>query len=559
MSWAISSVSRMRARQLRLASYPSALLAVRIAAAAFQANHFGWSPPTIDQRVLLENACCEHAAAFADSTHMPEIDLLSLLGSSRPAVELAGHTRSYQRTRVVANIAVLVATPLLAVYVTHRSFAVEVIVTLAVAVLLHARFRPNAPLVEMTAVDTASYLLMTVMLDLPEIVLFVVITQTYVVFLFVPLRAAWLSGAGFTVLGLVAVSTAMALSRLDRSFAENMTLLVAVTLSTVIPTMATMTQAALELHRRRHSEESLRQEKEQALLELSTAQIELVNAQKLEAIGGLAAGIAHEINTPIQYVGDNNRFVKESLPGLMAVANAASALSHDLQAGRPTDVSHQTLTVAAGSADIDYLAAEIPEAIDESLAGIERIAKIVQALKSFAHPGSDELVPEDLNEIIRTTVAVSRNEWKYVAEVDLDGLDADLPHVPALAGPLKQVLLNLVVNAAHAIEPVHTSSGEKGKISITSSIENDSALICVRDTGTGIPEEVQERIFDPFFTTKEVGRGSGQGLSIAKSIVEKHNGKLLFRTAAGEGTTFTIQLPRSNATSDQDQTVGAAN
>ncbi len=284
-------------------------------------------------------------------------------------------------------------------------------------------------------------------------------------------------------------------------------------------------------------------ELQQALDELSAAQTELVNAQKLEAIGGLAAGIAHEINTPIQYVSDNTRFVEESLGDLLAVATAATDLADAVR-----DVSEVAGLVTAynevaGQADVEFLSEEVPGAIADSLEGIEQVASIVKALKSFAHPGSDEKMAEDLNELITTTSAVARNEWKYVAEMDLSGLDPELPRVPLLAGPLKQVLLNMIVNAAQAIEDT-VDNGDKGTISISTRSEGDSAIILIADTGSGIPDEVQDRILEPFFTTKEVGRGSGQGLAIAQSIVvDKHEGKLSFDSAPGAGTTFRIELP----------------
>lgn len=299
-------------------------------------------------------------------------------------------------------------------------------------------------------------------------------------------------------------------------------------------------------HSIEHTVQTRTTELQQALNELSTTQAELLNAQKLEAIGGLAAGIAHEINTPIQYVSDNTRFVEESLSELLEVASAASHLADAVR-----DVSEvaglvEAYNEVAGQADIEFLSEEIPGALEESLEGIDQVAAIVKALKSFAHPGSEDRAEEDLNEIIRTTVAVARNEWKYVAEMDLGDLDANVPKVPILSGPLKQVLLNMIVNAAQAIEDVVGTSGEKGTIYISTRVEGDHAVVDVRDTGTGIPEEIQDRILEPFFTTKDVGRGSGQGLAIAQSIVDKHGGKLLIASVPGHGATFTIKLPMTN-------------
>lgn len=285
-------------------------------------------------------------------------------------------------------------------------------------------------------------------------------------------------------------------------------------------------------------------ELQQAMHELSATQAELLNAQKLEAIGGLAAGIAHEINTPIQYVSDNTRFVEESFGGLLEVATAASNLADAVRGVSEVAGLVEAYNDVAVQADVEFLSEEIPGALEESLEGIEQVASIVKALKSFAHPGSAEKSEEDLNEIITTTCAVARNEWKYVANMNLDGLDADLPKVPVISGPLKQVILNMIVNAAQAIGE-QAQSGDMGEISISTRVEAGQAVIEIADNGAGIPESIRDRILEPFFTTKDVGTGSGQGLAIAQSIVDKHEGNLSFVSAIGEGTTFSIALPLS--------------
>lgn len=287
-------------------------------------------------------------------------------------------------------------------------------------------------------------------------------------------------------------------------------------------------------------------ELEQALSDLSLTQAELLSAQKLEAIGGLAAGIAHEINTPIQYVGDNTRFIEDSMAGLLAVAEAAGALVASVQDVEQIAGPVARLRQATEDVDIGFLADEVPAALTDSRNGIDQVAQIVRALKSFAHPGAAEKSPTDINELIETTVAVSRSEWKHVADVDLDGLDRGLAQVPVLAGPLKQVLLNLIVNAAHAIEE-RKETGEMGSITVTTSAVAGRAVLTLADTGGGMPEEIRDRVWEPFFTTKEVGRGSGQGLAIARSIIHKHGGSIEFDTEPGVGTTFTIRLPITDA------------
>lgn len=277
---------------------------------------------------------------------------------------------------------------------------------------------------------------------------------------------------------------------------------------------------------------------------------QLAQAQKLESIGQLAAGIAHEINTPIQFVGDNTRFLKEAFGDLLRLLQEYEQLRRELDQGR--DIREQAAQVARLSQEVDleYLTAEIPQAIAQTLEGVERVAKIVRAMKDFSHPGPKEMTPVDLNKAIENTLTVARNEWKYVAEVITD-LDPELPLVACLPDEFNQVLLNLIINAAQAIdEKVDRQKGEKGLIAITTRSDGEWVEIRIRDTGPGIPEKIRSRIFDPFFTTKEVGKGTGQGLAIAHAVVvEKHQGSITFETEVGRGTTFIIRLPRGRVDS----------
>ena len=273
-------------------------------------------------------------------------------------------------------------------------------------------------------------------------------------------------------------------------------------------------------------------------------EVQLRQAQKLESIGQLAAGIAHEINTPTQYIGDNTRFLQDSfvqLRGLLAQYDRLLQAAVD-QTLSPELLRETAATVAA--TDVPYLLEEIPKSIEQTLQGVERVSSIVRAMRDFSHPGSEEKRPVDLNQALRNTVTVARNEWRYVAELDLD-LDPDLPPVPCLPGEVNQVFLNLLVNAAHAIgDVVGTGGTTKGRITVGTRRAGEWAEIRVQDTGTGIPEQVRSRIFDPFFTTKPVGRGTGQGLTIAHSVVvEKHGGTITFDTTVGAGTTFLVRLP----------------
>jgi signal transduction histidine kinase len=195
--------------------------------------------------------------------------------------------------------------------------------------------------------------------------------------------------------------------------------------------------------------------------------------------------------------------------------------------------------------DVEYLLQEIPVALDQSLEGIERVSKIVRAMKDFSHPHSAEKSSIDINHAIESTLTVARNEWKYVAIVETD-FERDLPAVPCLPGEFNQVILNLVVNAAHTINDVVKGTEAKGTIRVSTRRTGDAAEIRISDSGTGIPLQAQPRIFEPFFTTKEVGKGTGQGLAIARSvIVDKHGGTINFVTEQGKGTTFIIRLPLS--------------
>jgi nitrogen fixation negative regulator NifL len=267
---------------------------------------------------------------------------------------------------------------------------------------------------------------------------------------------------------------------------------------------------------------------------------QLQQAQKMESIGQLAAGIAHEINTPIQFVGDNLRFIKDSWSGLESLVSLCESLQGNAIA---VDALQQLQRILQES-DSTYLRSEIPRALDQSLDGISRVAGIVRAMKEFSHPGSEEKQPADLNQAILTTLTVSRNEWKYVADVETV-LQPNLQMVPCHVGELNQVLLNLLINSAHAIaEIVGDGSTKKGKITIRTAQDAEFTTISVQDTGAGIRREIQSRVFDPFFTTKGVGRGTGQGLFLAhNSIVKKHGGKIWFDSEVGKGTTFFIQIP----------------
>jgi two-component system, NtrC family, sensor kinase len=279
------------------------------------------------------------------------------------------------------------------------------------------------------------------------------------------------------------------------------------------------------------------------LTERKKLEADLLHASQLESIGRLASSIAHEVNTPIQFVGDSVHFAREAFAAIAKVVTQSMAHTRLVEQGAPLSerqAAFDDLLRAEKEAELPFLLQELPGALDRAHDGLRRVAEIVKATKAFAHPTGTELRPANLNKALETTLIIAHGEYERVADVELHL--GDLPLVACHVGELNQVFLNLLVNAAHAIQD--RPQRGRGKIVITSHLDRDHALISIADDGDGIPEAVQARVFDPFFTTKEVGRGSGQGLSIARSIVvDRHKGTLTFQTAAGRGTTLFVRIP----------------
>lgn len=267
----------------------------------------------------------------------------------------------------------------------------------------------------------------------------------------------------------------------------------------------------------------------------------LRHAQKLEAMGTLAGGIAHEINTPAQFISNNLEFVLESMPDLSRFVNQCVEYAKSHHNDNLSDKS--PLLELFEESDIAYALDEIPLALQQSQEGIQQVSKIVLSMKQFAHPGQEGKTETDINQSIQNTVTVCSNEWKYVADLEFIP-DPELPSVPCHQSEINQVFLNLIVNAAHAIEANQFNDDDKGHISITTSRTKSGVKIRVQDNGCGISDDIKDRLFDPFFTTKEPGKGTGQGLSIAHSIItDKHDGKLYCTSEEGKGSTFIIILP----------------
>ncbi|MEM9033017.1 MAG: ATP-binding protein [Actinomycetota bacterium] len=281
------------------------------------------------------------------------------------------------------------------------------------------------------------------------------------------------------------------------------------------------------------------------LRERRALEIELRHAHRLESIGELAAGVAHEINTPLQFVSDSARFLGEMITDLLELLDQheelrQAAAGHDALADRS-----EAIEALAEEIDVEFLREESPGAVKRTLDGLQRVTSIVQAMKQFSHPGSDDLAPVDLADLVESTVTVARNEFKYVADIEVAD---DLPEVYANRGDLGQVMLNLVVNAAHAIADQVDGTDELGRIAISAARDGEGVMVSVADTGGGIPFGIRERIFEPFFTTKEPGKGSGQGLALVYNvIVNSHHGRLSFDVEDGVGTTFHLWLPDRDA------------
>jgi signal transduction histidine kinase len=268
--------------------------------------------------------------------------------------------------------------------------------------------------------------------------------------------------------------------------------------------------------------------------------------QKLESVGRIAAGVAHEINTSVQFISDSVRFVRHALRDVPHALADYRALAAGVLSGREVTAAAKKANETDEAADVDYFLKNAPDALDRALEGIGRVGSIVKSMTEFAHPDARTATDIDVNRAVTTTLNMARNEYKSVAELETDF--GALPPVHCHAGDVNQVVLNLLLNAAHAIHDVVDGTSHKGRITVRTRAIGGYVEISITDTGNGIPESVRGRIFEPFVTTKEIGRGAGQGLALSRGIVvEKLNGSLHFETETGKGTTFFIRLPVSSA------------
>jgi two-component system NtrC family sensor kinase len=275
----------------------------------------------------------------------------------------------------------------------------------------------------------------------------------------------------------------------------------------------------------------------------SLAELPTGHARQMEAIGQLAAGIAHEINTPAQYVSDNAAFLLESWAQIAPILALAALADAELRCGSVSVATADAMASSLAAADIDYFVEEFPRAIGETLEGARQIGRIVSAMNEFAHTPNTTKSACDLNHTIESTITVARNTWKYVARMETS-FDPAMPPVFCLVDQINQMLLNLIVNAAHAVgEAIGDGSGGLGTIRVGTEYADGWALITISDTGSGIPESIRTRVFEPFFTTKPPGKGTGQGLAIAQSVVLQHGGTIRFESEVGIGTKFLLRLP----------------
>jgi signal transduction histidine kinase len=264
---------------------------------------------------------------------------------------------------------------------------------------------------------------------------------------------------------------------------------------------------------------------EDELEERKRLEVELRQAEKLRVVGQLAAGVAHEVNTPIQFVGDSVDFLSQAFA--------------DLDACVPATEQAESLAFVRG---------RIPRALERCRDGLARVSTIVRALNTFARPDGYEQERADLGEAIETTLLVVANEIKNVADTRVELASTRMPRCNA--GEIRQVLLNLVVNAGHAIADRVGTSGQRGTICVNTRDDGADIVLTISDDGAGIPATIRDRIFEPFFTTKPVGMGSGQGLALVHSlIVDRHGGQVAFESTVGRGTTFTIRIPVDGAQS----------
>jgi signal transduction histidine kinase len=281
------------------------------------------------------------------------------------------------------------------------------------------------------------------------------------------------------------------------------------------------------------------------------ARRELERTQMLQNLGRLTAGIAHEINTPIQFIGDNLRFLSNGFEDILSLLSEYEKLTADADTTENSNDHSERVLSAKVKTNIDFMSKEIPKAIAQSIDGIKRVSSMISAMRDFSHIDERRFAPSNFNKALKSTIVILRNEIKYVADVETD-LDDNIPDVMCCIDEIQQVFLNLIINAAHSIGDCLDENVRRGLIKISSRLEGPNAVFTICDDGKGISPEIREKIFEPFFTTKGPGKGTGQGLSIVqKVVIERHDGRLEVESAEGVGTTFTVYIPIEGKTKNE--------
>jgi signal transduction histidine kinase len=273
--------------------------------------------------------------------------------------------------------------------------------------------------------------------------------------------------------------------------------------------------------------------------DLLKSQQESIHAGRLASIGFLASGLAHEINTPAQYISNNLAFIQESMETIQEMLDSAQSLT---ESTADTEEA-KAFGVTCPPDDIEFLLEELPKAISQSRDGIAHISKIVQSMKEFSPHEGGEKMRADIHKILDSIITVTHNASKEVASFKRC-YDSSLSKILCNVDELRQVFLNLIINSIQAIESSQKQRTDLGEIVITTESEDEFVSISIADSGDGVPEEISDRIFDPFFTTKDVGEGSGQGLNICyEIIVNKYGGAIETRNVPDSGAIFTVRLP----------------
>jgi PAS domain S-box-containing protein len=263
-------------------------------------------------------------------------------------------------------------------------------------------------------------------------------------------------------------------------------------------------------------------------------------SQRLESLGQMAGNIAHQIKTPLQFIGNNGQFLCDSFSDISKFYMAVLECLPEIEQSDKKQTA-ALIKQAIEQCDIEYHLREIPEACNQVVDGVATVSNVIQSMKEYFHPGTGVMEKADVNKLLRSTIVIVQNEIKKILNIEMS-FYPELPQIPCYQVELNQVFMNLLGNAVDAIKEKEFQ-GMQGVIKVSTTLEGSEIIITITDNGCGIPDSIKEFVFNPFFTTKDVGKGTGQGLSLAHNIVEKHKGKIYFKSKIGEGTSFYVHLP----------------